>query len=403
MIARRDTPNYRIYALVIGEILRPGKLFDCEIKEMSFVEQEKRRFSPIESVFSGRHGGDSKTYATRLPYVDPMRIKSERVVVCDIDEDDVKAALGGAIRRIERLCRFLSVAYVEDAKKNFRRERFGLTPYLYQVNKVYSLDTGGKELDAGFKLESDYVYLPNRPELNQWRHKETEKFLEDIFIFHDETLERAIKYLYRSSIGHFVGDSPEKRALDHIKSIEIILNSLSSKRKFEGKLNEAANKIDLTENEKEAIKKLWENRSRYGDVAHPSPFDQVERYPNQFPLPSNVRYPGGIHDSIAINVCLKYFSYRRSLYVIDIEKPFRGEGVSSDRQDEEDIIGNVNPQWESNHLFFRTSEKEEKKLTKKIRQAFAREYGISEGRILNVVVKRIRNKESVIVRVQPTA
>lgn len=66
------------------------------------------------------------------------------------------------------------------------------------------MNESGDELDTDLKLESGHIYLPNRPELNQWRDKNTQKFLEIIFNFHDEVLERAIKYLYRSSIGYFI-------------------------------------------------------------------------------------------------------------------------------------------------------------------------------------------------------
>ena len=356
---------------------------------MSFAEQEKRGFAPIESTFSEIDDPEHcKTYATLLPYVDRMRIKAECVVVCDIHEDDVKAGLGGAIKRIDRLCRFLSIAYIEDTKQNFKRERFELMPYLYQVNRVYSLDASGNELEADPKLESGYVYLPNRPALDQWRHKDTQKFLEDMYNFHDETLERAIKYLYRSSIGHFVGDSPEKRALDHFKSIEIIVKSLAKKGKFKERLEKTALKIGLTEKEIETINELWKNRSNYSDVAHPSPYDQAERYPNQFPLPSNVQYTHAAHDSIAVNVYLKYFSYKRSLFTVDI---MYNSGLK------EDLLGEINPQWESNHLFFRTSEKNKNKLKQKVGEAFIREYGINKSDIVDIVVGQGKKKVTIFI------
>src|SRR3989344_647353 len=123
--------KYRIYALIIGEIITQGKFFDCEIRKMTFAEQKKRKFSPIQSVFSEmRDTKYYKTYATSLPYIDPIRIKSKYVIVCDLSERETKAALGGGIRIIDRLCRFLSLVYVEDAKRKFNRESFGLLPYL---------------------------------------------------------------------------------------------------------------------------------------------------------------------------------------------------------------------------------------------------------------------------------
>jgi len=384
----RDEPNYRICALIISEIIPEGNFFGCEIRKMTFAEQKKRKFSPIQSVFSEiRDTKYYKTYATSLPYIDPIRIKSKYVVICDISEREPRAALRGAIRTIDRLCRFLSIVYVEDAKRKFNREHFGLLPYLYQVNKIYSLNTSGDEANADLKLESGHIYLPNRPELKKWRDKNTQKFLEDIFNFHDVILECATKYLYRSSIGHFILDSPEKIALDHFKSIEIIVNSLSKKKEFKQRLEEATKKINLTDEEKKEILKMWDDRSSYSDVAHPSPYDQAERYPNQFPIPSNVQYPKGGFDSIAANVCLKYFAYKKSLFSIELDDPFTYTDRSGDKQSTDNSLSEVNAQWESNRLCFYTSEKNKTTLTQKIKKEFSKEYKISEADILEVKIE----------------
>jgi len=369
-----EGPNYRIYALIIGEIIEPGDFFEWQIKNIAFAEQTQRNFSPIQSTFS--EVNDQESYATFLPYIDPVRIKSEYALICDVKEDDPRAALGGAIRRVDRICRFLSIAYSEDFKNKFSRDR-SLIPYLYQVNKIYALDENGNESQIDFKFESGYIYLPDRPELGAWRHPETKKFLKDIFYFNDAILERAVKYLYRSSIGRFVNDSPEKIALDYIKSMEIIINTLSNKRAFEKRLDEAAIRIGLSDDEKEKIKKCWDDRSKYSDTAHPAPFDQAERYPNQFPLPSNVQYPHRLSGAIAVNVCTKYFLYKRSLFRIDIDEPF---------DNEEERLGEVNAQWESNHLFFQTKEKNKEALKKKIAEHFAREYQIQESDVFDVAL-----------------
>ncbi len=395
----RDKPNYRIYALIIGEIIPEGNFLGCEIRKMTFAEQKKRKFSPIQSIFSEiRDPEYYKTYATSLPYIDPIRIKTKYVVICDINEHEPRAALGGAIRIIDRLCRFLSIVYVEDAKRKFNRERFGLLPYLYQVNKIYSLNANSDEINTDLKLESGHIYLPNRPELKKWRDKATPKFLEDIFNFHDDVLERAIKYLYRSSIGHFILDSPEKIALDHFKSIEIIVNSLSKKKEFKQRLEEAANKINLTGEEKKEILKMWDDRSSYGDVAHPSPYDQAERYPNQFPIPSNVQYPRGGFDSIAANVCLKYFTYTKSLFSIEIDEPFTYTDNSGNKKNTENTLSEVNVQWESNRLCFSTSERSKTSLKQKIKKSFAEEYKIAEADILEVKIEPGRKK--VVLRIK---
>jgi len=383
----QSKPNYRIYALVIGEVLTPGKIFDCEIKKISFEEQKKRLFSPIQSVFSEDDITEYyKTYASSLPYIDPVLIKSEYVIIYDIRELDVNAALGGATRYFDKICRFLTFAYGKDFMSHTQRNSM-LEPYLYQVNKIYSLDTGGNESNLEFKLESGNMYLPNRPELNKWRDKDTQQFLEDVFNFHDDVLERAIKYLYRSSIGNFVKDSPEKIVLDHFKSMEIIINSLSNKKDFKARVDEVAKIINLTDKEKEKIKKLWDDRSKYSDTAHPSKFDQTERYPNQFPLPSNVTFSYPHNDSISVDVCLKYFLYKKNSFIIDIDEP---------HFDKVESFGEINSQWDSNHLYFETFEKNKERLKKKIKENSIKFFNIKESDIAEIILGK--GKKTAILR-----
>ena len=381
--------KYRIYALIHGQTLPQGEIFGCEIKKMGFKEQSKRKFSPIQSVFSENEMTKHyKTYVTSLPYVDPVRIKSEYVIICDIEEDKPNAALGGAIKRIDRIVRFLSLTQLEDVKRKFGRNRGSFQPYVYQVNKIYSLDKVGDESVVDYKLESGHMYLPDRPEQTEWGDPGTEKFLKEAYNFHDKILERALKYLYRSSIGYFVLDSKEKIALDHFKSIEIIVNFLGKKRvsgkktTFNEKLEDVATKIRITDKEKGRIKNFSDERSKYGDVAHPSRFDEVERYPNQFPTPSNTRYSGGTFDSVAPSVLLKYYQYIKGIYVVDIDDP-------SDRKDSGSNKGKFTKVYEIsfsgptylNHLIFYSSEKDKQKLTRELKSAFIKKFRLTEESI----------------------
>ena len=372
--------KYRVYALIHGEILREGKIFECEIKKMDFDEQIKRKFSPIQSIFSeGKDVDYYNTYVTSLRYVDPIKIKSQYVIVYDIKEEKPDSALGGAIRMIDRITRFLSLACLEDVKRKFGRNRGSFEPYVYQINKIYLLNENGDESDVEYKLESGHMYLPNRPEFSKWRDAGTEQFLNDMYNFQDETFERALKYLYRSSVGYLVLDSSEKVALDHFKSIEIIINSLSNKYNFKDKLAEASTKIGITPEEQKRILDFWADRSNYGDIAHPSPFDEVERYPNQFPLPSNARYSGSGFDSIAPSILLKYYQYSKGIFIIDIDKP-SDSGGSGCKEGGFNRVYSVFP-FESahhNHLIFHTSEIDKHKLINNLKKAFAKEYKLTD-------------------------
>jgi len=372
--------NFRIYALILGEILPESEVFDCVIKRLPFDEQEERNFSPIQGVFSTNNIGQHDTYITSLPYIDPVRIKSEYVVVYDLEENDAKGALGGAIRHIDRLCRLLSITYLEDTQQHTGREHFPFQPYIYQVNKIYLIDENGNETDPDFVLESGYIYSPDWPSANQWKHSDTQAFLDGLLAIHDDAFERALKYLYRSSVGQFILDSPEKIALDHVKAVEIILDALSKKDTFNLKLAEAKDKLGITDEEVEKIRELWAVRSEYGDIAHASKFDEAERYPNQFPLPSNSATRGLPSNSFAANVCLKYLRYKQRLYRIDLQP--------LDDYHEEGAIAVVNSHIESNHLYFYVAAGSGKaQLKQKVKTILANYLGISEDEIVNVVLE----------------
>jgi len=384
--------KYRIYALIHGQTLPQGEIFGCEIRKMNFKEQSKRKFSPIQSVFSEDEMTDHyKTYVTSLPYVDPIRIKSEYVIICDIDESRPSAALGGAVKKIDRIMRFLSLTQLEDVKRKFGRNRGSFLPYVYQVNKIYSLGKSDGELKVDYKLESGHMYLPDRPEQTEWRDPDTGKFLKEMYNFHDKTLERALKYLYRSSIGYIILDNEEKTALDHFKSIEIIISFLGKKRingkrtTFKQKLEDVATKIRITDEEKERIKNFSDERSKYGDVAHPSRFDEVERYPNQFPIPSNTRYSGGSFDSIAPSVLLKYYRYIKGVYVVDIDEPSDRKALDSNKGKFSKVyeISLSGPTY-LNHLIFYSSEKNKQKLTQELKKAFIKKFGLNEDSIAEI-------------------
>lgn len=386
--------KYRTYALIHGETLPTGKIFDCEIKKMSFDEQERRKFSPIQSVFSEEKDVNYyKTYVTSLRYVDPILIKSEYVITHNIEEDDPGGALGGSIKEIDRVCRFLSLACLEDVKRKFGRNRGSFEPYIYQINKIYLLDEKGNESDVNFKLKSGHIYLPNRPEFTEWRDSDTTLFLDEIYSFHDEILERALKYLYRSSIGYLVLDSKEKIALDHFKSIEIIINSLSKKHTFKQRLKEACSKIGISPEEEKRINDFWSERSTYGDVAHVSPFDQAERYPNQFPIPSNVQYSGGGFDSVAANIIIKYFQYIKGVFTIDIEELSNQDG-SDAKESTFTLVYSIGlwGTFHHNHLYFNTSEKNKNKLKDKLKKSFAEFYKIPKKSIVEVTPEPNKNK-----------
>lgn len=92
-------------------------------------------FAPIQARFcEGEMTRHYKTYAANLAFVDPIRIKSEYAIICDIGGCDASSALGGAIRSIDKACRLLSFVRLEDGQKHRKRDRLPFEPYVNQVN-----------------------------------------------------------------------------------------------------------------------------------------------------------------------------------------------------------------------------------------------------------------------------
>lgn len=369
----RKTPkNYRVYALILGQILQEREFMNCTIVRMDSAEQLKRDFAPIQGEFDNDMVKEYSSYATFLPYVDPLKLKSDYVIYFDSSEEDSVGAVGDATRHIELACRYLSIGMAQDIRAAKGEIYTAFYPYIYQIVKVYQLNEKGEEINCEFKLTNHTVMSPRRPEKNEWMDSKTESYLQKITDFKDLTLKRALKYLYRAEIGHMILDSPEKSSLDHFKSMEIIIDSLSQEKKFKDRLSETKEILKLSDEEERQINKLWEERSELGDIAHPSNLDQTERYANQFPIPSNVQY-SGLRTSIAGNLILKYFEYKRGIFEVMIEDVFPG-GM-------ENTIGIVNPDIESNHFMISTNERDKNRLEKAIKTEIAKTLGIEEKNI----------------------
>ena len=345
--------KYRVYALIHGQTLPVGKIQDCEIKQMDFKEQSERKFSPIKYEFAPKEHYD--TYMTSVPFIDPMKIYSNYVITCDIEEGDYKGSLGGAIRKFNKVCSTLFLSGIKDIYS--KHNQYSGEPYIYQINKVYLIDEKDNESDVELDLKSGHIHLPNRPERNEWFSKDTEEFTNSVFNSKDPVFRKALKYLYSSSLGHFKLNSPEKIALDHFKSVELIINCLSTKDHFKNRVDEAGQELDLTPEEIERVKKYWDDRSN-GDIAHSTHDDPVSFYPNQFPEPKGMEYNWSFSDNLAKKILLNYFDLRNRFFLIDVEKPHE--------QKDQLTLGIINN--DCNHLFFQTNTETKKELLNEVKK-----------------------------------
>ena len=75
--------KYRVYALIHGQTLPIGRLFDCMIKPMSLRTQKRRKFEPIKSDDVLDAYTEHKSFVSNIPYIDPKILKSEYVVITE--------------------------------------------------------------------------------------------------------------------------------------------------------------------------------------------------------------------------------------------------------------------------------------------------------------------------------
>ncbi len=375
--------KYRIYALIHGQTLPLGKVKGCEIINMQVKEQERRGFAPIKYDFSEV---EYETYATNIPFMDPLKLRTNYVIVSDIEEPNPKGALGGAMKRFDYVCGVLFLANTQDMK--LMHGRYIGEPYLYQVNKIYQLGDDGEEIELDLNLKSGHVFLPNRPDRTIWQSEETDKLFKELLGFKDPVFRKASKYLYSSSVGVYRLESAEKIALDHFKSIELIVDCLSTKKDFKDRVDEAGQMLQLEVEEIEETKKCWDLRSQ-GDIAHSTHHDRSSVYPNQFPIPTGVEYPYAFLSKTAKVVLLKYFELRRRYFYVDIEEV----------RDPADhlTLGAENTHSECNHLFFQTSTKEKKAILRELRKKFSTDFKIDEND-LEVEYFHSRARASVFIK-----
>lgn len=357
--------RYRVYALIHGQTLSVGKIDDCEIRRMDFEEQSRRNFSPIKYDFPPKEGYE--TYVTSIPFVDPVRMYSKHVIVHDIEESNHKGALGGAIKKFDRVCASLFISGVRDV--HLEHNLYSGEPYLYQINKVYLINDKNQECEIDLDLKSDHIYLPNRPERDEWLNNDTGDFLNKICDFKDPIFRKASKYLYSSALGHYKLNSYEKIALDHFKSVELIVNCLSNKKSFKDRANEAGLQLGLTEDEIKRIKRYWDDRSN-GDIAHSTHHDTTAFYPNQFPEPKGMEYNWSFADSLARKILLKYFDLRNRFFIIDIEEPYDQSRNLS--------FGVIEGENECNHLFFQTNTKQKQVLLNEVKTRLIGVFGLDK-------------------------
>ena len=378
--------KFRIYALIHGQTLPLVEVAECHIREMSFEEQEARGFAPLQYTFTSVK--EYETYATSLPFVDPMKLRTKYVLVYDIQERDLKGALGGAARKFDYICSRLLLANLEDVKVKTQGKFYSGETYLYQIAKVYSIGDNDNENEVELDLKSGHIFLPNRPDRNEWQVPETQTFLTELLGFKDPVFNKALKYLYGSSVGHYHLESHEKIALDHFKSIELIIGCLSSKENFKDRVDEVATPLQLSSEQIEEIKKCWDQRSN-GDIAHSTHHDPSAFYPNQFPLPTGVEYSYAFLSNTAKVVLLNYFSLRRRYFHVDIEKPH--EPV-----DHLSLIA-VNPQSQCNQLLFETLTNDKKAVLRELKKKFSDAFQIDESD-LEVEYLHSKQKASIFIK-----
>lgn len=297
---------------------------------MSFVEQRKRRFKPLQVL--ARDPGDPKyhtTYITSGLYIDSRLIKTKYVIYCDVEAHDENSALGQAIKLFDLVCGTLALA--ESAAFNEQHKRSDYHGCEYQISKIYGLQESGEEVPPDdFSVQGGGWSMLNYPRIKGFETL-NKRLVNRMLVSKDDVFRKAFQYLLQAEQGYHKHVPPEMLTINLFKCIELIVVSFDGKS-FNKKLLKAAKALSLSSDDCSKIKTLKRARDN-GDVAHPRSGSKTQYYPPQFPVPTNVDYPNFWYSGLTARVLINYFSYTDSLLVVK---------TTSDFVDEIDVVCCVN-------------------------------------------------------------
>ncbi|HWB33762.1 MAG TPA: hypothetical protein VG753_00355 [Candidatus Paceibacterota bacterium] len=307
--------RFRVYAKVLAYSLpkEPTEIAGCVIHRMSFAEQRKRGFKPLNiKPATLTPASFYKSYMSFGTPSDTRIFKTGYVIYTDIDNreaHDTGGLIGVAIRRFDKVAGALSLASADWFSKTHNRPPL-YKSCDYQISRIYELKD-----DEEAPIEPDIVRgggsQINLPAANVAFSSLDHNLIQRILDSREPIFKRALRYLLSSERALYLGLPMEKVMLDLIKSIEIVVKSFGGRNRktFKQRLKICAKKIGLTEEEQGHITDLWKARNR-GDVAHAREQSWAEFLPPQYPVPSDVEMNAYFRSDLGVAVLLKFFDYK---------------------------------------------------------------------------------------------
>lgn len=389
--------KYKIYAKILGNVL-PNQIFEignCKIEKMSYREQRKRKFRPLQGWTSVETStGEQKKkikYYLQFPNGADFRImKSDFVISTVLNCSDDNEAIGLAEIEFNTLIGSLMLYMRTWWPQKFPKDTNRFSGYDFQICKVYKI-IGEKEIEIKDpKPISTSSSMCSNPSFSEPLDPKT---LQSYLGCRNEVFGKALKYFTNGVRGFSFNLPEEKIFLDLFKSIELVINSFKTRsRKFKQKLKSVASKLDLTEDEKNKIIEFWTIRSK-GDFAHARKRQISLSLPPQYPISSDCNLFINYDELIQINqkVIVNYFNFIKDRYIISIKKPESGEGYNNLNHVIESFP--LVTRWDNGYFEFKTEEKDKHKLTNMLKNKMSEYLKVSKK---NIWVVSNKNNEIVL-------
>lgn len=320
--------DYIVHFLITGhtvpDIQDSNKWRSYKTERISRWKQFLLGYGDIKSYFSDiTHGGWFKTgYSTKKPY-GHIKVLSDAVLVVTIHNiDSASEAIFYAKKTSDELLSRLSLTHSHAWKNNVKSKDTGVSHYPYKghlVRIAFKRPNGFNKRLRLYTTHTGTQVCGPKYYGKDWNDPTAEKFFEDISKFRDPVFEMALHYLYPSEQNRSILDF----AISDMKCIEVILNDIGSEsNKFKKNLKIAKPILGISDEFEEKLQKLWEQRSKTGDIAHPRPAKTFQGWLGQR---SMMQQYGGYTSSESVLLLMKYYHYKKKIYTVWVGDLYKGE------------------------------------------------------------------------------
>ena len=368
--------EYTYYFLITGHVV-PHIDFKDRFREYKTIripvwKQKLLGFSEIKSYFGDTtHGGFYKTgYSVKEIYGN-TKVLSDAVLKVTIKNiNSASEALFYAEQTRNHVLSKLSLTYSHSYLNNVKTKNTGVSYYSYKgsLRRIGFRNKNGL-VERRLRLYTTYTntqILGPEYYTADWRDETADTFFEAISTFEDPVFMTALKYIYHVGARRSVLDF----ALNDMKSIEVILNNIGSESNtFAKNCKRAKTKLNLSDEFIENLKKLWEQRSKTGDIAHPRPEETYESWLQQR---DTMQQYGGFSSSESVLLLLKYYQYKKKVFTVEIWR-------ETEHTEPEEGVSEITNRHQTYVL--QTSNKNKNVWKSSIKKYFAERFNIKQSKI----------------------